>query len=122
MKFQRVAIAFCIFNLLFLVFLAVERSSSAQQAVAPVLRARLIELVDENGKVRAQLKIENDGETVFRIRDQQGVIRTKLSGGDTGSGLSFMDERPKATVQIRANQNGGTVSLFTRAGQENVVK
>jgi hypothetical protein len=122
MKFQRLAIALSVFNLLLLMFLAAQDHSSAQQGIPEVLRARAIEVVDENGKVRAQLNIEKTGEAVFRLRDQKGTIRTKIGAGEGGSGLSLMDDRTDATVQIRANQDGGGITLFSRDGQRHDVK
>jgi hypothetical protein len=122
MKFQRVVNAFSVVNLLFLFFLLVQTPSTAQQSVAPVVRARAIELVDERGKVRAQLNVESTGEVVFRLRDSKGTIRTKLGANEDGSGLSLMDDRTEATVQIRANQSGASMTLIDRDGHERVVK
>jgi hypothetical protein len=122
MKHHRTAIAFSVMNLLLMAFLLAQAPSSAQQSVAPVVRTRAFELVDENGKVRAQMNIERTGEVVFRLRDSTGTIRSKFSANETGSGLSLMDERTEATVQIRANQAGGNITLIDRAGKERVVK
>jgi hypothetical protein len=122
MKFQRVVNLFSILNLLLLSFMLVQTPSTAQQSVAPVVRARAIELVDERGKVRAQLNVESTGEVVFRLRDAKGTIRSKFGADETGSGLSLMDDRTEATVQIRANQAGASMILIDREGHERVVK
>lgn len=122
MKFQRVYIMLCVFNLLFLVFLAAQNQSSADESVSPILRARAIELTDEKGKVRAQLNVEPGGEVVFRLRDSTGTIRAKFGAGDKGSGISLMDERTEATVQLRANENGGGLTLFSRDGKRSEIK
>ena len=122
MKFQRVYIMLCVFNLLFLVFLVAQNQSSADESVSPILRARAIELTDEKGKVRAQLNVEPGGEVVFRLRDSTGTIRAKFGAGDKGSGISLMDERTEATVQLGANENGGRLTLFSRDGRKNEIK
>ena len=122
MKFQRIAIVLSAFNLLFLGCLAAERSSSAGPDVVPIVRARQIELVDDNGKVRASLSVEKTGEAEFRLRDKTGAIRAKFGAGDTGSAFILMDERTEATVQINANEQGGGISLFTREGKRNDLK
>lgn len=122
MKFQRIAIVLSVFNILLLVFVTAQVKSSAEPDVAPIIRARVIELVDENGKTRAQLAVEPTGETVFRLRDAKGTIRTKLGAGESGSGLSMMDDRTDATVQIRANSTGGGITLFDRDGKQREVK
>lgn len=122
MKFQRVAIVLTVINLLSLVFIEAQRDSSAESGVSGVIRAKAIEIVDDNGKVRAQLDIEKTGEAVFRLRDQKGIIRTKLGAGEDGSGLSLMDDRTEATVQLKANKDGGGISLFSRDGKRREVK
>ena len=122
MKFQRVVNLFSLLNLLLLVFLFVQAPSTAQQSVTPLLRARAIELVDERGKIRAQLNVETTGEVVFRLRDAKGTIRSKFGASEVGSGLSLMDDRTEATVQIRANQSGASMTVIDREGHARVVK
>lgn len=122
MKFQRVAIVVSVLNLLLLFFLIAQARSSAQPSVSPVLRAKEIELVDDAGKVRAQLNVEDTGEVVFRLRDSKGTIRAKFGAGEDGSGLSMMDDRTEATVQIRANKAGGGITLFDRDGKQHLIK
>lgn len=122
MKFQRIAIIFSVFNLLLFVFLLAQTRSTAQQDISPVVRTRAFELVDENGKVRAQINLEKTGEVVFRLRDAKGTIRSKFAAGESGSGLSMMDDRTEATVQIRANQAGGNMVLIDREGHERLIK
>jgi hypothetical protein len=122
MKIQRVVNLFSVLNLLFLGLLLIQTPSTAQQSVAPLLRARAIELVDERGKVRAQLDVEATGEVVFRLRDAKGTIRSKFGANEDGSGLSMMDDRTEATVQIRSNQSGASVTVIDREGRARVVK
>ncbi len=122
MKFHRLCISLCVVNLLFLVFITVQDRSQADERVLPVLRTRAIELLDEKGKKRAQLNVESNGEVVFRLRDSTGTIRAKFGADDRGAGLILMDERTEATVQLRANQNGGNLALFTRDGRKNEIK
>jgi hypothetical protein len=122
MKFQRIAIVFSVFNLLLLVFLLTQSPSTAQQDVVPVVRTRAFELVDENGKVRAQINVEKTGEVVFRLRDAKGTIRSKFAAGESGAGLVLMDDRTEATVQIRSNQGGGNMVLIDREGRERTIK
>jgi hypothetical protein len=122
MKFQRIAIVFSVINLLLLIFLLAQSPSTAQQDVVPVVRTRAFELVDEGGKVRAQINVEKTGEVVFRLRDAKGTIRSKFGASESGSGLSMMDDRTEATVQIRSNQAGGNMILIDREGRERTVK
>jgi hypothetical protein len=52
------------------------------------LRTRAIEIVDDSGKVRAQLDVEKTGDVVFRLRDAKGTIHAKFGARESGSGLS----------------------------------
>lgn len=122
MKLQRFAAAVSIVNVLALAYMFAEVRSSAQPGVSPIVRTRAFELVDANGKVRAQFNTEESGEVVFRLRGPDGTIRTKFAAGSNGSGLVMMDERTEATVQIRADKDGGGVMLFTRDGRRNLLK
>ncbi len=122
MKLQRIAILITIINVLALAFVLAETRTFADPVVSPLVKTRAIELVDESGKTRATLDIEKTGEVVFRLRDEQGTIRTKLGAGHDGSGLSLMDDRTEATVQIRANRDGGGITLLDRDGAKNVLK
>lgn len=122
MRSQRIAIAVTAINLSALAFFQLNTPTSARSDVAPIIRARAIELVDDNGKTRAQLDIEKTGEVVFRLRDPNGTIRTKLGAGTDGSGLSMMDDRTEATVQIKAEKAGTGITLYDRDGKANPIK
>ncbi len=122
MKYHRLCVSLCIVNLLVLAFMTFQDRSVADERIVPVLRTRAIELLDERGKKRAQLNVESNGEVVFRLRDSAGTIRAKFGADERGSGLILMDERTEATVQLRANDKGGNLSLFTREGRKNEFK
>ena len=122
MKFQRAAIVFSVINLLLLIFLLNQTRSTAQQDVVPMVRTRAFELLDENGKPRAQINVEKTGEVVFRLRDAKGTIRSKFAASESGAGLVMMDDRTEATVQIRSNQAGGNMVLIDREGRERTIK
>lgn len=78
--------------------------------------------MDETGKVRAQLNVKEGGEVVFRLRDPAGTIRAKFGANEKGSAISMMDERTEATVQVRANQEGGNITLIDRVGKKQILK
>lgn len=123
MKFQRVTIVFSALNLLLLFFLLTQVPSTAQQSVTPIVRTQAFELVEKSGKKRAQINVdEKTGEVVFRLRDSKGDIRAKFGADERGSGLILMDERTEATVRIRANQAGASMTLFDRDGRKRTVK
>ena len=122
MKTHRFMIALTVINLVILIVALVQTRSIAVQTVPSVLRARAIELVDERGKVRAQLNVESNEEVVFRMRDAKGTIRVKLGANEDGSGLVLLDDQTEPTVQIRANRVGPSVKLIDKNGQERVIR
>jgi hypothetical protein len=70
--------------------------------------------------VRAQLNVEGDG-AVFRLRDQNGTIRTKLGGGVDGSGLLLINERTELGAQLLATRRR-TALTMRRGSHRKVVK
>jgi hypothetical protein len=129
-RHYRLLTALAVVNFLGLLLLAARPAPGAAQAAQPapeVLRARLIELVDQQGQVRGQLKVEPDGEVVFRLRDARGNIRVKLGASETGSGLLLTDENSDPGVQILAgvsrltHQRNNTVTLRDAAGGQRVL-
>lgn len=144
MKIQRLALALTAVNLVLLAVivlnglpseaLAVTRSDtqtppSAAEAIVPTLRARALELVDDRGQVRSRFKIEQNGEVVFRLLDQNGTIRVKLGADERGSGLLLLDETTEPAVHMIARRTGRgetekttSVTLQGAAGQQRVIK
>ncbi len=90
--------------------------------VPEVLRARMIELVDESGQVRANLKVEQGGEAVFRMRDAKGTIRVKIGASEDGSGLLLNDDRTEPGVQLLAKRTGTTITLSEKDKEKRVIK
>lgn len=118
MKIQRIVIALTAANVtLFLVTLAEPRPTGAQ-ATEPVLRARALELVDEHGRTRASLKLESNGEAVFRLFDQNGTIRVKLGAGEDGSGLLLANDATEPGVHFLAKSTGSSLKLRNKDGRE----
>jgi hypothetical protein len=121
MKIQRIAIALTAVNLaLFVGMLSQARSTSAQ-SVEPVLRAHAIELVDDHGRSRASLKVESNGEAVFRLLDQNGTIRVKLGAAEDGSGLLLANDATEPGVHILAKSTGSSLMLRNKDGRERAI-
>jgi len=89
--------------------------------VQAVLRARLIELVDEKGQTRAQLKVEPDGAAVFRMRDARGTIRVKLGASEDGSGLLLLDHETEPAIHLLARNRGTTLTLSEKGKEKRVI-
>lgn len=110
MSSYHLASALALTNLVLLATLALGGEVTRAATTAPqVLRAELIELVDAKGMMRAQLKTEEDGTVVFRLRDQDGQIRVKLAADKRGSALLLADDTSEVGVHILSG-----VSSLTR--------
>jgi redox-sensitive bicupin YhaK (pirin superfamily) len=121
MAIRRLLIALTTVNILAAGASIVHSSRLAAASEPDTLRARTIELVDQHGQVRAQLKVETDGEAVFRLRDQKGEIRVKLAAGGDGSGLVLLDGSTEPAIHMLAKDAGTSVTLRSKEGQRRVI-
>ena len=87
------------------------------QSIPDVVRARAWELVDQNGRPRASLDVAPQGDVFFRLRDDSGTIRVKMSAGRNGSGLLLLDAATEPGVQIDAGPDGSRIRLTNRDGR-----
>ena len=122
MKTNRLAVALTVINFVLLIAVFVQSRAIATQTVAQVLRVRAFELVDENGRVRAQLNVESNGEVVFRLRDEKGTIRVKIGASEEGSGLLLINNLTEPGVHILADQNGTSLTLTEEGGAKRVIE
>jgi hypothetical protein len=125
MKSQRFVMAFTLVNSVLLLtslvlFVAQSRPTSAK-GIPPVLRAHALELVDENGEVRAQFTVEDSGVGVLRLRDETGTIRVKLGADQEGSGLLLLNDETEPGIQMLADSTGTTVTLTAKDGAQQVI-
>jgi len=104
--------------------------------VAPVLRGRALEIVDDRGRVRASLTIVPadpkvkmpDGtlgypETVLlRLITSKGRPNVKIAATERGSGQLLGGESDPTHVQILAEGSSTTLRLSNQDGKVQVVK
>jgi len=131
MKIQRIAIGLTVVNLLLLLFLLAQIHRATAQDVVPVLRGRALEIVDGQGRVRAEILVhgpERVGgklypETVlFRMADQNRRPVVKFTAADTGSVLGLFDDS-QGRVQLNAKSDTGNfVKVVNKDGREQVLK
>jgi hypothetical protein len=123
MRLPRIALPLTVLNVgLLAAVLSGRFAPGAADASATVVRASLVELVDETGVVRSRLGVERDGEVVLRLFDEDGTIRVKLGARRDGSGLVLLDEATEPAVHAVARRapsarRAATTSL-TLAGAE----
>lgn len=135
MNTQRLSLVLTVLNLILLAFILVYLRPASTGAVAPVLRAHAFELVDEQGKVRAQLIVVPpstmpDGQkypetSLFRLIDLNGRPGVKISTSVDGSGLTLAGDSEHTEwngVQILAEAAGSSMKLTNKDGSEKLVK
>jgi hypothetical protein len=97
------------------------RAGAGARPPSDTLRARVLELVDESGQLRARLNVEDGGEVVLRLLDQEGTIRVKLGAGKDGSGLLLNNDATEPGVHLLAGRRGSSVRVANKDGRERVV-
>ena len=132
MKIQRVAIGLTLVNLGLLIFLLAQVRYVGAQNPAPVLRGRGLEIVDAQGRVRAEILVHGPetvyGKTypetvLFRMATAQQAPLMKLSVSEEGSALGLQDDSEPGSVELRANRNKGNyIKVVNSAGREQTIK
>ncbi len=134
MKTQRFLIIVTVLNLVVLVFALAERRVAAAPGVAPVLRGRALEIVDEQGRLRASLTVLPAGrsahgdrypETVLlRLITERGRPSVKISTSEEATGVSLAGpSNTKDTyVIVEAKGTASSLKLRNEDGREQVVK
>ncbi len=117
-----------------LVVVLLINSSSKSDVVPTVVKARAFELVDANGKIRAEIKVfpaepnatMPDGtkgypETVIlRLIDSQGGPNVKLSATEDGSGMVLGGD--SGYVQVLSRSKNPFVKINQKDGKEKLFK
>jgi hypothetical protein len=146
MKLQRLLIALTVINLGLSMFLltqihrvyagSTEARGVGADNVAPVLRGRELEIVDDKGRVRASIKIHPgdpkfkmpDGKigypemVMFRLIDPNGRPEVKLGASVEGGGLSLIGETDTTHVLLQADGADSSLKLTNKDGKQQLIK
>jgi hypothetical protein len=126
MKTPRLLVVLTVVNFGMLVHQAVRLPAAQAEGAPAILRGSGIEIVDDQGRLRAQLKVEPAGthvdsagtkiaypETViFRLITADGKPRVKLTTSDPGSGLMLLGSSDTTRALLKAD--GATTTLILR--------
>jgi hypothetical protein len=93
---------------------------NSDQQTFEKITVKEFELVDQNGKQRVSIKVESEGEILFRMKDQAGTIRVKLGAGEDGSALVLLDDSTEPAIHALAKKNGGSLTLRDKSGKKRV--
>lgn len=91
-------------NLVLLLVTLATRSRVEAEGVAPVLRGRALEIVDEHGRTRATLTVLPGGRTPTGDRDPETVL------------LRLITERGRPSVKISASEDGAGLTVTGPTG------
>ena len=135
MKSQRLLAALTVLNLALLTYQVVRPRIALAQEPLPVLRGRALEIVDERGKVRAQLsvfpadpkhKLPNGDpypETVLlRLIDPNGRPSVKLATDVRGGGLYLGGAEDPTMVRLAGDGAEAHLELVNKDRQEKVIR
>ena len=134
MKIQRLAIVLTVINfLLLLLILALFIRPGLSPDVVPVLRTRELQIVDGQGRGRAQIIVAaattlQDGtlypETVvFRLSDPNGRPAVKLSASVDGAILDLSGDSERTEWSgVQVFGNGSLLKLVNRDGRERIIQ
>jgi hypothetical protein len=135
-KTQRLLIVLTVFNLGLLMFLLLgfrflPRSFEAS-SVGSVLRGRALEITDDEGRVRASIKLYPssvlpDGTTypatvLLRLVDSQGRPNVKLAATEDGSVMALGGESNPTHVQINARGTTTSLRLTNKDERQQLIK
>jgi hypothetical protein len=125
MNSQRFAIDLTVINLVILAAVLTRPIQAAKpdSDTASVLRVRGLELLDDQGRVRAMLKVfpatpdlkNPDGTTgypetvLFRLINSKGAPNVKIAATEDGSAISLVGEANPTHIQVMAR--GATTSM-----------
>ena len=127
-KLTRLTFLFTLINLGLFGWLVAQSGRVAAQDTVPVLRGRALEIVDEQGRVRASItRYPSSGATfddvvILRLHDRAGRPTVKLathetSSGATGAGLGLLGDSDSTQAFIGADGPGAKVELKNADGR-----
>jgi hypothetical protein len=121
MASNRSFVALVVINVVVLLAVLAAEVTASDQSVAPLLRARSLELVDIGGKTRARINVESTGDVVFRLMDENGTIRVKIGASKSGSGLVLLNDTTEVGVHLLANDAGSSLRLRDKNGRQRLI-
>jgi len=134
MKMQQLVVGLIVTNVAILAFSLTQSRRTAAQSVAPMLRCRALELVDDHGRVRAEIRVfpaeptlkMPDGTTGYpeavqlRLFSSTGGPNVKLVATEDGAG--FLLGSDPAYVQILARGPNPFIKLVNKDGRQQTLK
>ena len=136
MKAYRILFVLTAVNMSLLLWQVVQPRNTAAEEIAPVLRGRELQLVDQRGRIRAEIKVlppdpglkMPDGTTgypetvLLRLIDSQGRPNIKISATEDGSGMSLGGNANPTHIQILSRGDRPLMKLVNRDGKQQTIQ
>jgi len=140
MKRQRLLIALTVVNLALLILSPVRPhpvvAQDVAQDVAPVLRGRALQIVDEHGRVRASISVYPadpnvkmpDGTTgypetvLLRLISSKGGPNIKIAATEDGSAMVLGGDSNPTHIQLLARGTNTSFKLTNKDGRQQLIK
>lgn len=131
MKTQRFAIVLTVMNLGLLFYVVAQNHSAVAQsppAAPPVLRGGALEIVDDQGRVRASIKVLEPSSrlarstVVFRLIDTNGRPGVKIVASDQGAAVSLLGDSDTTQVLLEADGPNASLKLTNKDGKQQLIK
>ncbi len=136
MNAQRLLIALTVVNAVLLVLSLAQPRAVVAQGVAPVLRGRTFEIVDDRGRVRASIAVlpadpavkMPDGSTgypetvLFRLITSKGRPTVKIAATEDGAVLALGGESDPTYASIAARGASTSLKLVNKDGRQQLIK
>lgn len=134
MKTQKLLVALTVANAALLMFSLTHPRGTAAQDVAPVIRGHALEIVDEHGRVRAEIKVRPaqpnlkmpDGTIGFpeivelRLISSQNSPHVKLGTSEDGGGLVLGGV--KGYTQLLSRGTDPFIKIVNKDGREQTIR
>ena len=130
MQRNRILVVITLINLAAVAANLLSVRTAAQSDVAPIVRTRALQIVDDKGRVRASIEVHPASapaaeETVLlRLITERGRPSVKIGASEQSSGLSFAG--PTGTsdtyVILKADGKESWMKLRNENGREQIVK
>jgi hypothetical protein len=121
MKILPLLIALTLVNLVLLIFTLARVAPAASQDVAPLLRGRGLQIVDERGNVRASIAIlppttQKNGElspetVLLRLITEKGRPSVKIGASEESAGMALVGPTGTKNTYVQVGAKGMTSSL-----------
>ena len=136
MRSDRIAIALTGLNLVLLSFVTAAQHPLGAKEPLGVLRGSALELVDQRGKVRAEIRVMPSDSTgkmpdsstgypetvLLRLISSNGAPNVKLAATDDGAGLVIGSEKGYLQLLSRENERQPVLRIRTKDGRTRVIE